>query len=87
MIKRIIYAIAGMSQKASIVYCWLLTFFFLIGLGSILTGLFFLNPDGDQPAFAIPIIIVGSVVSFIVVATIACTTIASNYVRRNPKQK
>jgi hypothetical protein len=89
LIRKILFAIAGMSRKASVWYCWILTFFFCLAVSTLLTGVIFIRPD-ETPGFAIPLTIVGAVFLFLVTATITLTTLASNYVRKktqgqNPK--
>jgi FtsH-binding integral membrane protein len=82
LIIKAMFAIAGMSKKASAIYLAILTFFFLAALGFLLFGIILVDqPNG--PSYGIPLTITGAILMFLVVATIAISTIASNYVRKN----
>ena len=79
------FAIAKMSKKASAIYLTILTVLFSGALGSLLYGAIYLtNGTGGYPDRVVLFLILGFVFFFIVVAMIAMTTIASNYVRKNP---
>ncbi len=74
-----------MSKKASAIYLTILTILFGGALGSLLYGAIYLTNGKDgYPDRVVLILILGFVFFFIVVAMIALTTIASNYVRKNP---
>ncbi len=74
-----------MSKKASAIYLTILTILFSGALGSLLYGAIYLTNGKDgYPDRVVLILILGFVFFFIVVAMIALTTIASNYVRKNP---
>ncbi|MFA6861283.1 MAG: hypothetical protein WCR56_02750 [Bacilli bacterium] len=84
LIRKFMLTIAGMSKKASKIYCIILTFVFLLAVSLLLTGLIIINPKVDYPHWAISMTIAGSIFLFVVVFTIMLTTIASNYVKRRP---
>ena len=74
-----------MSKKACAIYVTVLSIFFLLGLSLILVSTLYLtNGSTDQPTWVIDLAIVGAVLFFCVIFAVGCTTIASNYVRKNP---
>ncbi len=74
-----------MSKKASAIYLAILTVLFSGALISLLYGAIYLTNGNDgYPDRVVLILILGFVFFFFVVAMIALTTIASNYVRKNP---
>ncbi len=82
---RCMFAIAKMSKKASAIYLGVLTVFFGLALSAILyASLYLTNGRDDNPSHLIPVLAVGFVLFLIVLVMIALTTIASNYVRKNP---
>ena len=85
VIRKLLVMIANMSKKASKIYCITLTFFFIMAVCLLLSGLILINPDKEYPSFAIGLTIAGAVFLFAVVFTIMLTTIASNYVKRRPE--
>lgn len=85
LVIQLMFAIAKMSKKASAIYLTILTILFSGALGSLLYGAIYLTNGKDgYPDRVVLILILGFVFFFIVVAMIALTTIASNYVRKNP---
>ncbi len=82
---RLMFAIAKMSKKASAIYLAVLTLLFCGAISFLLYGVIYLTNGNDVfPDRVVFILILGLVFFFFVVAMIALTTIASNYVRKNP---
>jgi len=86
LIKKILNAIASMSQKASIVYCWILTTLFFTAIAILLSGVINLMPS-HTPAYAITLSTVGGFLLLAVTFVIGLTTISSNYVKRKEKKE
>lgn len=82
-IRKMIFAIAKMSKKASAIFISVLTVLFLAGLVMLLTSVLYLT-NGDPQTWAIILAVVSSFLFLIVVLAIAITAISSNYVRKNP---
>lgn len=81
------FAIAKMSKKASTIFISVLTFAFLSATALLTVGLIYYNPGGEgQREISLPLLIVGCVVLFLILLTIAITAISSNYVKRNPEK-
>lgn len=74
--------VATMSKKGTVVYIVMTTIDFLAALTCLLVGLIFVRPIDSPAPFAIPLIIVGAVLSFIMVFLIMLTSLSSNYVEK-----
>lgn len=81
LIIKAMYAIAGMSKKASAIYLGVLTFFFVSALSFLIFGLILIDQRNGNP-YGIPLAITGGVLMFLVISTIAVSSISSNYVRK-----
>jgi hypothetical protein len=81
----LIFAIARMSKKVSAIYVSILSSIFLVSVGGLISGLILIVPNQESisPA-AIPLIVVSGVCLVLSVVLVAMTTLASNYVRKNP---
>lgn len=82
LIRKIMYAIAGMSKKVAVIYICLQSFFFLAALTMILGGLFLLEPSGDTQSTAVILLSIGFPLGILVLASVVITAYASNYVRK-----
>ncbi len=82
------FAIAKMSKRASTIFISVLTFAFLSATALLTVGLIYYNPGGEEEEreISLPLLIVGCVVLFLILLTIAITAISSNYVKRNPEK-
>ncbi len=80
LLKKLLLKIASLSKRASIVYCVTLTLVFLCGIALFLTGIVFVKPDAIIPDFAIVCLAIGSLLIIAVLATVALTAVASNYI-------
>lgn len=87
MIKRFLRWIAGMSRRASVIYSIVLTLIFLVGICLFLAGILYILPDVTPPDFAIPCLAVGSLVIVLVLATVAVTTMASNFASKDEEEE
>ena len=82
------FAIANMSKKATIVYLSILTLLFSGAIACVLYGILYItNGESEHPSYIIYLLIAGFILFFIVLCMIAITTIASNYVKKNPHKK
>ena len=87
IITKIIFAIAKMSKRASAIFVSVLTMFFLGALSMILVSTLYLtNGKTGNPSYVIPLFITGLILFFLVIFSVGCTTIASNYVKKNPEK-
>ena len=87
LLKKILLKIASMSKRASAIYCIVLTILFLVGIALFLTGILYALPDTDMPSFAIICLAIGSLVILAILATVALTSLASNYIESEETDK
>ena len=80
LIRKLLLKIASMSKRASVVYCIVLTLIFLVGIAVFLTGILFVIPGEVLPDFAIACLTIGSLMIIAVLAVVALTSVASNYI-------
>ena len=76
-----------MSKRASAIYCIVLTILFLVGIALFLTGILYALPDTEMPSFAIICLAIGSLVILAILATVALTSLASNYIESEETDK
>ncbi len=78
------FAIARMSKKASLIYIIILSSVFIASTIVFIYSLILVDPDGVVPSHAYGLLSTSIVMLFVSTAGVALTTIASNYVRKNP---
>ncbi len=86
IVMKAIFAIARMSKKTSAIFISVLSVVFLFSTCSFIIGLIMIDPvsgNFSSPA-AIPLLVCGITFLCLSVLLITMTTLASNYVRKNP---
>ena len=86
IVMKAIFAIARMSKKTSAVFISILSFVFFLSTCSFIIGLIMIDPVSGNvsSSFAIPLVVTGAVFLCLSVFLVFLTTLASNYVRKNP---
>ena len=84
LIAKIRFGIARLSKKGSAIFISLLSLFFLISLGVLLSGVILLTSPNPVSLAGILRTGIGGIVVFLTLAAVAFTSISSNYVRKNP---
>ena len=84
LIAKIRFGIARLSKKGSAIFISLLSLFFLISLGVLLSGVILLTSPNPVSLAGILRTGIGGIVVFLTLAAVALTSISSNYVRKNP---
>jgi predicted tellurium resistance membrane protein TerC len=84
LIVKAMFAIARMSKRASLIYIIVLSTVFWVATGMFLHAMILVDPEGVIPPYAYTLLTISIVMLFVSTAGVALTTIASNYVRKNP---
>lgn len=86
LIAKIRFGISRLSKKGSAIFISLLSLFFLISLGILLSGVILLTSSNPIRLTGILRTVIGGIAVFMTLAAVALTTISSNYVRKNPEK-
>lgn len=81
--RKLIFAIARMSKKASAIYMSVLSVVFLGSVAMLLVGVLLLD-NPDPSAIALPLTLSGALIIALDIFLVCLTSISSNYVRKNP---
>lgn len=84
LVVKLMFAIARMSKKASLIYIISLSVLFLLSTVVFIYALILVDPEGVVPPYAGGMFAVSVLMLFVSVAGVALTTIASNYVHKYP---
>lgn len=87
LLHKILFFIARLNKKKSLIYLLTVTIIFIISVVLLLVGLIYMVPHQPYPVFAVVFVIIGGILMFLSLATVALTSLSSNYIVDDEKEE